>query len=211
MRYASIDLETTGLNPKVHNIVEFGAVLDDTMHPEVDVSLLPRFHAYVLPPYDQEEYTGHPFALAMHPAIFKCIANRTPPFRYLRAEDLGLEFSAFLFQNGIDLSKPEDPRVRRPALTAGGKNFGTFDLRFLRECPGFLDAVPFRHRVIDPCLAAFIPSDEVLPETKLCAARLGVVTGADAHTAIEDAMLVTRMIRAAIQRLTPMAAISHAA
>ena len=29
MKYCSIDLETTGLNPKTSDIIEFGAVLDD--------------------------------------------------------------------------------------------------------------------------------------------------------------------------------------
>lgn len=30
MKYVSIDIETTGLNPEVHQVIELAAVLEDT-------------------------------------------------------------------------------------------------------------------------------------------------------------------------------------
>ena len=44
MIYVSIDIETTGVDPKIHDIVEFGAVIDDLANPQ-PLDKLPRFHA----------------------------------------------------------------------------------------------------------------------------------------------------------------------
>lgn len=33
MKYISIDIETTGLNPAVDQILEIGAILEDTLNP----------------------------------------------------------------------------------------------------------------------------------------------------------------------------------
>ena len=74
MKYVSIDLETTGLNPETCQIIEFGAVIDDTANPK-PLNELPTFHLYI----DHMEHNtirGEPFALSMHSEIFRRIAER---------------------------------------------------------------------------------------------------------------------------------------
>ena len=80
MRYASIDIETTGLDLSYCQMLEFGCVLDDM---EAPVENLPTFHCYILRPY----YTGDPYALAMHSTIFKRIANLEPGYNYYKPEE----------------------------------------------------------------------------------------------------------------------------
>ena len=79
MRLVSIDLETTGLDPRCCDIIEFGAVAFDSDKPDIPVEELPTFHAYIV----RAVYQGEPFALGMHAAIFKRIADREPGFTYL--------------------------------------------------------------------------------------------------------------------------------
>ena len=44
MKYVSIDIETTGLNPKTDNVLEVAAIIDDTERPEVPIGELPTLH-----------------------------------------------------------------------------------------------------------------------------------------------------------------------
>ena len=46
MKYVSIDIETTGINPLVNDIIEFAAVIDDT-NAKVPIENLPKFHRYI--------------------------------------------------------------------------------------------------------------------------------------------------------------------
>src|SRR5699024_6968893 len=61
MKYISIDIETTGLNPNNCQILSFGAVLEDT-NKNVPVEELPFFHCAIL----REKIEGEPFALNMN-------------------------------------------------------------------------------------------------------------------------------------------------
>ena len=43
MKYLSIDIETTGLDPVEHKIIEFGCLIEDTTKPHIPVSELPHY------------------------------------------------------------------------------------------------------------------------------------------------------------------------
>ena len=66
MRYVSIDIETTGLNPETCQIIEFGAVIDNDTNDE-----FPTFHRYI----KHHSYQGEPRALSMHARIFRALAD----------------------------------------------------------------------------------------------------------------------------------------
>lgn len=185
MKYVSIDIETTGLDHNHCQTIEFGAVIDDLTDPK-PYSELPTFHCYV----ERERYTGEPYALAMHAEIFRRIAKREEPYKYVKPEHLREKFTAFLSANHLLDGKP------RTEINVVGKNFAKFDWRFL-ENEKFDNSVSFRlcHRNLDPGSLYFNPNyDAKPPDSKTCMKRAGL-EGEVAHTALEDAMMVVKLIR----------------
>ena len=74
MKYVSIDIETTGLDPNVNDIVELGAVIDDLSKHE-PLESLPTFHCYVV----KDTYATDAYCAFLHQAIFDRIARRWEP------------------------------------------------------------------------------------------------------------------------------------
>lgn len=192
MIYASIDIETTGLDPKKHDIVEFGALLEDTSK-NIEISKLPKFHAYILPPVG-DEYVGSPYALSMHPKIFRKIAERIEGYSYLHPNKLGFAFKTFLLNNGYTSNRD------KITINVAGKNFAAFDYQFLLEKTDFDKHIKIRHRIIDPAILYLKDGDEALPGTSECLIRMqdemGITREYDiAHEAIDDAIDVIKLLR----------------
>lgn len=178
--YISIDIETTGLDPSYCQILEIGAVIDDW---EQSIEYLPRFHCYVV----NEHIIGEPYALGMHPVILRRIATEKKGFDYLLPEDITFEFSYWLNRHDIF---PDENHI-----TPAGKNYASFDKQFLDKLPGWKDNIKTRHRTIDPGNLFWYPeTDRGLPNLKTCMQRAGI-EGAVAHTAVEDALIVVKLIR----------------
>ncbi len=177
MLYVSIDLETTGLNPETCQVIEFAAVLADTSSPGRPVELLPSYSTYVTHPI----YQGEPYALGMHAEAWTRIAKKTPGWSYLPVGLLMKDFHCWLLDQGI--TSP---------ITPAGKNFGSFDLNFLRKFPGMEDL--FGHRVLDPGSMYFDPAvDQKIPDLRTCLRRAGIDKPI-AHTALEDALDVVSVL-----------------
>ena len=87
-----------------------------------------------------------------------------------------------------------DPEV---AVTAAGKNFAGFDKPFLLKLPRFTDLIRLHHRSLDPGSMWVRSDDNKVPSTKECMRRADI-PDAVAHTAIEDAIMVCRLIRAGL-------------
>jgi oligoribonuclease (3'-5' exoribonuclease) len=177
--YVSIDTETTGLDPDYCQVLEMAAVFDDWKRP---ISQLQTFHAILK--YDRLQ--GEPHALAMNCALLRMIegGQTTDP------EDLGEDFHYWLKDVDVD---PFD-------VQAAGKNFGTFDMPFLYRVPEFKERVHFRHRVIDPSAFFWLPEDTALPGSKTCYERASM-DNVVAHTALEDALAIVRLIRRGVKNL----------
>lgn len=176
MRYVSIDLETTGLNEDTCQIVEFAAVLADSSTPDLPVKDLPTFHRYIVLP----EYKGEPYALSMHPHIFRAIAKKDPEFEYASPEELYLQFRTWLTTNGMPTTK----------IVAAGKNFGAFDLQFIKRNMPRAFMATFGHRFLDPAMLFFNPfEDKKLPDLATCLKRAGLDNHVS-HNALEDAQQV---------------------
>lgn len=189
--YISIDLETTGLDVEFCQVIEIGAIIDDWTS---QIEKLPRWHCYVV----HNKIVGEPFALAMNSEILNRIAERSkyPQFQFLEPYQVGSVFAKWLRFNNID------PRDK---VLAAGKNFASFDVQFLNRlgenCQPFKDHVIFKHRSIDPGSMMFDPEIDLdgPPDTKTCMERCGL-SGEVAHTALEDAETIIRIIRAATGR-----------
>lgn len=193
MLYLSLDIETTGLNPKTCDIVQFAAVLDDLSNPQ-PLDKLPKFQTFLT----KKNFNGEPFALSMHPQIFRKIADAQQKHieenefgdRFMRIKDLPTALQLFLSGNGV----PEDPKSGRYKITLAGKNVAMFDFPFLKKKIKNWGNITFLHRVLDPAVLYWQPGDRVLPDSKLCMERAGL-TGEVAHTALEDALMVVKLIR----------------
>lgn len=193
MIYCSIDIETTGLDNKKCDVVQFAAVLDDLSNPQ-PLNKLPTFAAYIT----ADSYCGEPYALSMHPAIFRKIAdakkNKTEfdedGSHFMTIDNLPYAFRNFLTKNNV----PENPKTSAISLNIAGKNAAMFDLPFMKEKVTNWQNVWFKHRVLDPAILYYEPGDKELPDSKKCMERAGIA-GEVAHTALEDALAVVKLIR----------------
>lgn len=182
MQYCSIDIETTGLNPRTCDVIEVGAVIDDLKDPK-PLEDLPTFHCYVLP-FDDDIYTGEPYALSMHGEIFKRIATKVPKYDYLKPEEVGPAMLAWFQGNNIE-----------GRITPAGKNFASFDKQFLERLPNFVENISFNHRTIDPAMLYWRPEEDVkLPDQNTCLER-AKISEEVSHTALEDALQVVKLLR----------------
>jgi DNA polymerase III epsilon subunit-like protein len=177
----SIDIETTGLDDERHQILEFGAVIGD-FYGTTPVRELPCFKRRIL----WKEVHGDPYALVMNVDLLKDMTKRPVGDNYILLGHLWKQFSDWL----NSLMKPVD-------ITITGKNFGSFDRRFLNRVLGWnWDA--FSHRFLDPGSLCFEPrKDRKLPDLLTCATRVGVDWSVyKLHEAVEDARLVVAILRA---------------
>lgn len=155
----SIDIETTGLDMEVCQILEIGMV-DEVRN---------EFHCYV----DNGIIIGEAYALQMNQAILKKIAGGQGISKY----DVAKKMKAWL---------PDD-------FTVAGKNFGSFDLQFLKKLPDW--DIKIDHRIIDVGNLYWWPREDTkLPTLETCMVRAGI-PGLVTHNALEDAKIVMQLIR----------------
>jgi oligoribonuclease len=221
MKYVSVDIETTGLDPVQHDILEFAAVLDDTLFgtkgiPQgPSVEQMPFFRAVIV----EDDYTVTPYCGRLHFDLWKeiCAVDKT------RLNDEGhyvghynknnndIEDPACRLTDGAGVkthyTKPEyfiglfiewlESQGITESISPAGKNFGAFDLQFLKQYAGG-DDLPFKHRTLDPGCMYATATDEVIPSLEECLKRAGLTPDA-LHTALGDARDVVRLIRYKLQ------------
>lgn len=179
MKYASIDIETSGIDLDHCELLEIGVVVDDLSDPK-PLDQLPSFHNYIL----KDRYSGEPYALQLHQEIFRRIYKKEAGYIYNTPQTALYDMANFLGKN-FGTSK----------ITVAGKNFATFDLPVLqRELPRFNERINLSHRVFDPSSMYFMLGDKELPSSNICMERAGL-SGEVAHTAVEDAKMVIQLIR----------------
>ena len=179
MKYVSLDLETTSLDPSPSHILMVSMVVEDTKN-ILPLEQLPHFTCFVRP---DGPIVGAPMALWMNGWILKLLAEKEPkaPFPIYNENDwwiLANDFITHHFGYGVK-------------TVAAGKNVAGFDLKFLPERV----KERFHHRVIDPG-SMFLDwaLDEVPPDSKLCKERAGL-EGIVTHNAYEDAIDIIRILR----------------
>lgn len=199
MRYLSIDIETTGLDPKSNQIIEFGAVLEDTKN-ILPIDQLPTYHAYVTHPGGN--LTGNVFALNLNAGIIEKLKNQEDlkdKYNFVPVGDLAERFLYWLSTQGFEIKTQNEGQQNEykysETLTVAGKNFSGFDRLFLNAVPDFDKMIKIRHRVIDPAIL-FIDwkNDEMPPSLDDCKVRAGV-DGVVTHLAVDDAKDVIKLLR----------------
>ena len=69
MKYISIDIETTGLDPENNDILSIGAIVEDSNNP-LPFDQCPKFHVAII----REQLTGSPFALNLNKELIESIS-----------------------------------------------------------------------------------------------------------------------------------------
>lgn len=225
MKYISIDIETTGLDPEFNQILSIGAVIEDTLNP-IPFEDLPKFHAVI----KRESVYGSIFALNLNKNLIQAMTDyseaKTDELKQEIEESFGAKFYnedevvealfQFCYRNGL---VPVDPNFLNrafknvdgtayPALTSNmpkvylncaGKNFAGFDKKFLERLPRWKQVFSIRSRVLDPGIL-FVDwiNDESVPSLDECKKRAGI-DGVVTHNAVEDAMDVVMLLRQCYQ------------
>lgn len=225
MKYISIDIETTGLDPEFNQILSIGAVIEDTLN-QLPFEELPKFHAVI----KRESVYGSLFALNMNKDLIETMVHYSTAKDQDEKNDIvqmtGMHFYnedevvealfQFCYRNGlVDLDPNFINNTRKivdgisyPILTSNmpktylncaGKNFAGFDKKFLEKLPRWKQVFSIRSRVLDPGIL-FVDwiNDESIPSLDQCKQRAGI-EGVVTHNAVEDAMDVVMLLRKCYQ------------
>lgn len=200
MKYVSIDIETTGLNPEEHQIIEFAAIIEDSKNPK-SYEESKKFRRVVLSP--DRMYNFSSYAAKINSNLIKIIAaiennevygfggNDNLSSTWVPRHELIGAFKQWLLCNEFK----ENSRGVLEIIVAG-KNFASFDKQFILALPDFESyGIRFHHRSLDPC-GAYINwnDDEVPPSTETCKLRANL-NGEVKHEALADAWDVIQLLR----------------
>lgn len=182
MRYVSIDIETTGLNPERDQILEFGAVIGDT-EKEYNINNAIKFHKIIL----HRRIVGDVFAINMNREIIQEIKEAYDKSELNRAfcsiQYLEENFIEWLVKNDFDIKEK---------INVAGKNFVGFDQKFLEP---YFKNIKFSQRVLDPAVLYFDKEEDYrLPDLQTCKQRAGL-NGNVSHRALGDALDVVLLLQ----------------
>lgn len=176
MKYLSIDIETTGLDPEKHQILEFAAVYDD-LENLVPIEQLPTFKRRIY----WEDLVICQYCLKLHKGLLKEISDTvkgtTLGSGITTIDKLAGHFGAWLKSIGVSPYTP---------YNVAGANFAGFDGLFLKKIPRFPS---WSYRVIDVGNLYFTSDMYQLPSLSDTTGRL------TEHRALPDALDVVRAIR----------------
>ena len=198
MKYISIDLETTGLDPQTCQILQIGAIIEDTNDVK-PISELPTFNCVIEHPH----YTGSAYAFNMNMNLIEIIAGMEKIPReergdyrkkhnILTPQMVATAFANWAAFNGCEVDGD------RVIINAAGKNFAAFDKVWLETLiPTWNTKVKIRNRIIDPAvLVTDWKNDQSLPGLGKCKERIGLENHVT-HDGLDDAIDVVEVIRKA--------------
>jgi len=200
MKYISIDIETTGLDPLKDQVLSFGAILEDTTNP-LPFDKISKFHAAI----KRDRIEGGLYAINMNKKLLETINNYMSSkdskerddiingtgMQFYEECDIVYGFKQWLIANDF-IEKESDQPI---PVTIAGKNFATFDKLFIERLPRWKQFFRIRQRIIDPAIL-FMDwyNDDSLPGLSLCKKRAGFNPNVT-HDAIEDAWDVIELLR----------------
>lgn len=221
MKYISIDIETTGLDSDLNQILSIGAVIEDTNN-LVPIGELPKFHAII----KRESVYGSIYALNLNKDLIQAMKDYSEAKTDEAKKEIESSFGAkfyhedevvealyqFCYRNGLVDLDPNflnkqmkivegipypilGSNMNKTYLNCAGKNFAGFDKKFLEKLPRWKQVFSIRSRVLDPgVLFVDWKNDESIPSLDQCKQRAGI-EGVVTHNAVEDAMDVVMLFR----------------
>lgn len=207
MKYVSIDIETTGIDSEKNQILEFAAIIEDTKNPKSYEESY-KYRRIIVSSNDQ--YVFSAVAAKMNAKLMAIIAdlksgvtiqltnNSFLSQNILTIEELFPDFRVWLLAKGFEKNNKDIIEI-----VAAGKNFASFDKRFLEQVGNNpltdnllqLNGLKFHYRSLDPSLK-FIDwdNDSTPPSTDVCKKRAGL-DGVVSHEALSDAWDVIQLLR----------------
>jgi DNA polymerase III epsilon subunit-like protein len=205
MKYVSLDLETSGLDPEKNQILEFGAILEDTEN-QLNFEEIPKFSCII----EQKEICGQPIALDMNERIIKILsmywrekdvvekAAIKKRFNIIEQRELTHNFLDWLapyFATEENSNKELEIYSYDFSINVAGKNYASFDGKFLEKISGWKELVKIERRIIDPSVLYMDWTKDLhLPSLDECLKRAGIEKTVT-HTAVEDAWDVIQVLR----------------
>lgn len=186
MRLLSIDIETTGLDPKVCSTLEFGAVLFDPQ-PDLNEPAVSRRWKTFERLINHSYIHGEPYALQLNQEILAELAGVKATHRQrIAAAELGPQVAEWLRLEGVNSENK---------ATIVGKNYDAFDGRFLERVPGWTQFISplVERRTLDVGSLCFRPDDGKVVGLEACLEMLGVKAEVN-HRALDDALQVATVV-----------------
>lgn len=203
MKYVSLDIETTGLNRQECQIIEFGAIIEDTNNilPYED---MPKFHCY----FKYDRYNFEPSALKINYEKIAIIESLKvfdlfDDNHIKQVEENNGNIINFCFKIEEQLQRNLFQQTfagwlkefygDKKSINLAGKNVAGFDLDFLKQ-KGLLTNI-FKSRTIDPAIL-FVDwyNEKELPSLDLCLQKSGIDKTVS-HNALEDAFDIIKILR----------------
>ena len=191
MKYISIDTETTGLDEKSNDIIQLAMVFEDT-NTNLPIEVLPNLNIFI----EHDELNFQKGALNMHvkTGLLK---------RYLNGVRMNFSNAMKKVIKWLSsLGYERDDYNDKFKIVIAGKNYNSFDKRFLHENDEWSENIQEYVRTLDPAILYMNwENDEVPPSLAKCLKRARVSFADDVtHDALEDARDVIKVIRAAKNR-----------
>jgi oligoribonuclease len=221
MKYLSIDIETSGLDHEKNDILSVAAIIEDT-EKVLPWEEIPKFHVAILRheitgsprAITMNSKLIEYISRWMEPEneLDSMNISNESGLTFCREEDLAKEFYWFLeenglghgldnsggyseFKGGLKQGSAMNNATKPITINVAGKNFATFDKKFLEKLPWWQKLIRIRQRVLDPAIL-FVDwkEDESLPSLDKCKNRAGI-HGLVTHNALEDAWDVIELLR----------------
>lgn len=193
MKYVSIDIESSGIDPNKDEILSVGLAIEDTNN-ILPLEEIPQIEFVII----KDRIEGNVFALNMNKKLigkingFNLSKNKSKYQSehncvFVPLDVLAVAVRDFLEDNGLDC---------REKINVAGKNFAGFDNQFLKKVPDWNKYIKTHQRVIDPA-TSFVDWhwDENLPNLSGCKERAGLDMLEVTHNAKEDALDVVKVLR----------------
>lgn len=189
MKYVAIHLQTGGLEPSTHSILEIGAIVEDT-EKNLSYEEIPKFQTMVEHPV----YHGEPYAFYSNRELFRqlILPEEQRTRKVIKYEKLAYTFFSWvkshIFTRAVDYSNvvkfcyledglAESVYHEAIVMNVAGKNFGVFQQKFLKEIPEYNKYIKMNYRIIDPSIFYLdIKNDEFMPGSEDCKKRAGITT-----------------------------------
>ena len=188
MKYVAIDVETTGLDSEKNQVLQVGAVIEDTNN-KLAFKDIPKFNYLVK---HDSYYFSNEYPLVLNSWIFKEFLNHKTEFEITYAENITM-----LLANWIKDNLPEsfDLISEKVVIVIAGKN-PSFDKKFIESLPHFHDYISIHHRFMDPTTLFTDFKEDILPPSLSdCKERANFKSAVVTHDALDDAWDIVELLR----------------
>lgn len=200
MRYVSIDIETTGLDPNENQMIEFGAIIEDSNNPK-SYEDSKKYRRIILA--EDAKYLYNSYAAKINAALIELIADiegGIKPIDFVNNANLTetafyssilvSDFKLWLMTNGFKENSKGTIQI-----VAAGKNFASFDNQFIKLLNPESYGLKINYKAIDPA-TSFIDWENDLepPSSDECLKRAGIIAETK-HEALADAWNVIQLLR----------------